>query len=704
MLRKKVLAFAVAFALVLPMCSVPTNSYAYSDVTKSEYSNQIAEIKDITDITDEFVNKYKDRAELYLSAPDKKVIKNIGKLKDFKNLTTLSIKSYNIEETALKNLIKDLPKLSKIIIDTNKFIDLGGISNEIRQYGGSQKIETIIQDVNLEDVFTKNTIDNPIKINGKPVAINTTITANGYNIPDVIDNSEPSKIKIKNFNKLVENGLVEIELSYDKTVYKQINTKQFKDIKFEGNIRLKIDKPGLAINVVDGTSNKTEAKPGEKVELKAEKTKDGKKFDKWVSDDVVIENSDSRTEASFIMPNKAVTVKATYKDYEKINNLEATTGTILMTTMTTDVELKVTPEENSDELTWTSSRESVATVDNTGRVTAKAKGETVITAKSLLNVTTSVSLKVITEGLPDAPIEEPKPQEPEKSDEPQKPEEQQKPEKSQEPQKSEESQKQQEPEKKSNSNDKTKSNSNSSTSGGGGGGGSSSSTQKPVQKPVETQAETSTATQEKVQTNQSQQEISREIKVSDVMTTKEAERKVNNLNDINEITWSKQAIVKVMQKGIMSGDTSGKFMPRKSVTRAEVAQVIANIIGKKSQSTKAVKDVESDKWYANAVQTVLENKIFTQDEKGNFRPQSKITRAELFVVIARLKGIEPLEDAKAKEVLANYKDIESIPNWALGYVSALVDKGIVNGSDNKISANDNLTREQLAKIFSNIVE
>ncbi|EHL14511.1 hypothetical protein HMPREF9629_02156 [Peptoanaerobacter stomatis] len=687
MLRKKVLAFAVAFALVLPICSVPTNSYAYRDVTQSEHSNQVAEIEDIADITDEFVNKYKDRAELYLSAPDKKEIKNIGKLKDFKNLTTLSIKSYNIEETALKNLIKDLPKLSKIIIDTNKFIDLGGISNEIRQYGGSQKIETIIQDVNLEDVFTKNTIDNPIKINGKPVAINTTITANGYNIPDVIDNSEPSKIKIKNFNKLVENGLVEIELSYDKTVYKQINTKQFKDIKFEGNIRLKIDKPGLAINVVDGTSNKTEAKPEEKVELKAEKTKDGKKFDKWVSDDVVITNSNSRTEASFTMPNKAVTVKATYKDYEKINNLEATTGTILMTTITTDIELKVTPEENSDELTWTSSRESVATVDNTGRVTAKAKGETVITAKSLLNVTTSVSLKVITEGLPDATIEEPKPQ---------------KSEKPQEPQKSEESQKQREPEKKSNSNDKAKSNSNSGTSGGGGGGGSSSSAPKPVQKPVEAQAET--ATQEKAQTNKLKQEISKEIKVSDVMTTKEAETKVNNLNDINEITWSKQAIVKVMQKGIMSGDTSGKFMPRKSVTRAEVAQVIANIIGKKLQSAKAVKDVDSDKWYANAVQTVLENKIFTQDEKGNFRSQSKITRAELFVVIARFKGIEPLEDAKAKEVLANYKDIESIPNWALGYVSALVEKGIVNGSDNKISANDNLTREQLAKIFSNIVE
>ena len=193
------------------------------------------------------------------------------------------------------------------------------------------------------------------------------------------------------------------------------------------------------------------------------------------------------------------------------------------------------------------------------------------------------------------------------------------------------------------------------------------------------------------------------MKVSDKMTTKEAETKVNSLKDTDKITWSKEAVVKVVQKGIMQGN-KGNFMPKKSVTRAEVAQVLANIIGEKAQTKVAVSDVNNNKWYAKAVQTVLENKIFTPDSKGKFRPQSDITRAELFVAIAKLKGVEPLDQTKAKEVLAKYKDADSVPNWALGYVSALVEKGIVKGSNNKISVNDNLTREQLATIFANIVD
>ena len=187
------------------------------------------------------------------------------------------------------------------------------------------------------------------------------------------------------------------------------------------------------------------------------------------------------------------------------------------------------------------------------------------------------------------------------------------------------------------------------------------------------------------------------------MTIQEAEKTVNKLKDTSQITWSKQAVIKVMQKGIMSGDKKGNFMPKKGVTRAEVAQVIANIIGEKSSMIK-IADVDNNKWYAKAVQTVLENKIFSQDKKGNFRPQSKITRAELFVAIAKLKDIKPLDNAKSKKVLSKYTDADSIPAWAKGYVSALVEKGIVSGANNKINANDTLTREQLSTIFANIIE
>ena len=187
------------------------------------------------------------------------------------------------------------------------------------------------------------------------------------------------------------------------------------------------------------------------------------------------------------------------------------------------------------------------------------------------------------------------------------------------------------------------------------------------------------------------------------MTKQEAENTVDKLKDRAQITWSKQAVVKLMQKGIMSGDKKGNFMPKKAVTRAEVAQVITNIIGEKSSKIK-VADVDNNKWYAKAVQTVLENKIFSQDKKANFRPDSKITRAELFVAVAKLKDIKALDNARAKEVLSKYKDVDSTPAWAIGYISALVEKGIVSGANNKINANDTLTREQLSTIFANIID
>ncbi|EJP23364.1 bacterial Ig-like domain, group 2 [Peptostreptococcaceae bacterium AS15] len=783
MLRKKALAFALAFALVLPMAYVPTTSYADTVVVSQSEQGKVVKAEGITVITDEFFNQYKDAEELYLSAPNKGSISNIGKLAEFRNLKTLSIKADNINGKDIKDVIYGLSNLTKIELKSRNFIDLGSVSNNVRQMSGHQKLEPIVQDVHLDKIIKKDEIDVPIKINGEAVSVSTDAmlaistdalisvsTDPSLQIREIkggIDNINPSKIKIKNYDKLVENGPVTLILSYNKTKNYQERSRSYKDVEFKGHIFLKLDQREFDVTVEGGSSDKISAKNGEEIKLNAP-TLAGKKFVRWESnDDIVITNPTSSTNASFTMPNSDVKVTAKYEDYGKISDIRVTTDTMLMTTATTDVQLIISPDQYNDSITWTSSKANVATVDNKGTVTAKAKGETVITATTSLNKTASVIVKVVKEDLkeakeeeqtpvgptppapqPENPKEPPKPennkdsenkQEPEKSQEPDKskdPDKAKEPDKAQNPDKAKEPDKAKDSEKKSDSKDKdskdssNKNDKNSSSSssgggssssgksstsggGGGGGGGSTSSKAKSEQKiaQIPSQAQTKDVKQEKVQnkveeklqTSKTQEEVSKEVKVSDKMTTKEAETKVNSLKDSDKITWSKEAVVKVVQKGIMQGN-KGNFMPKKSVTRAEVAQVIANIIGEKAQTKVAVSDVNNNKWYAKAVQTVLENKIFTPDSKGNFRPQSDITRAELFVAIAKFKGVEPLNQTKAKEVLSKYKDVDSVPNWALGYVSALVEKGIVKGSNNKISVNDNLTREQLATIFANIVE
>lgn len=729
MLRKKALAFAVAFALVLPMTYVPVKSYADTGIINRLEEGRVVRVKGVTEISQDFIDYNKDTVEeLYLSAPDNKSIDGISKLGGLKKLKTLSIKSDNISINDLKNAITVLPSLSKIELKSRNSMDLGSISSEMRL--GSQKIEAVVQDVHIKKAIKKDVIDIPLKIKGEAVNVSadamvvastdamiTVSTDPSLGIQTkngIIDNSDRSKIRIKDYDELVENGPVTLILSYNKTTY----NKQHKDIEYKGHIFLKLNEREFDVTVENGASNKTVSKANEVITLTADRIKNGQKFDKWVSDDVNISDAESYTNASFTMPKKDVKVKAVYKDFDKISNLEVTTDTMLMTTVTTDVQLKITPDEYTDVIAWSSSNEGVATVLDKGNgkaeVTAKAKGEALITAKTSTNITAYINLKVETSTLPDiAEIEAKAREEAQKAKLEEK-----------ESSREVERDRERETDKKSDSKNKQNSNSNPSTpagsgsssspstSGGGGGGGSSSkpnSTQKIAEipsKPVtEEKAQENIAErlQGKTQDGSSEQEVAKEVKVADKMTITEAQTKVNSLKDLGKITWSKEAVVKVVQKGIMQGN-GGNFMPKNTVTRAEVAQLIANILGEKSQTNIAVSDVKSDKWYAEAVQTVLENKIFTKDERGNFRPQSNITRAELFVVIAKFKGVKPLDQDKAKEVLSNYKDVDSIPNWALGYVSALVEKGIVNGSDNKINANDNLTREQLATIFANIVD
>lgn len=746
MLRKKALAFAVAFALILPMTYVPVKSYADTGTINRLEEGRVVRVEGVTEISQDFIDDNKDTVEeLYLSAPDNKSIDGISKLGGLKKLKTLSIKSDNISINDLKNAITVLPSLSKIELKSRNSMDLGSISSEMRL--GSQKIEAVVQDVHIKKAIKKDVIDIPLKIKGEAVNVSadamvvastdamiTVSTDPSLGIQTkngIIDNSDRSKIRIKDYDELVENGPVTLILSYNKTTY----NKQHKDIEYKGHIFLKLNEREFDVTVENGASNKTVSKANEVITLTADRIKNGQKFDKWVSDDVNISDAESYTNASFTMPKKDVKVRALYKDFDKISNLEVTTDTMLMTTVTTDVQLKITPDEYTDVIAWSSSNEGVATVLDKGNgkaeVTAKAKGETIITAKTSTNITAYINLKVETSTLPDiAEIEAKAKEEAQKAkaeaeakarEEAQKAKLEEK-----ESSREVERDRERETDKKSDSKDKQNSNSNPSTpagsgsssspstsgGGGGGGGGSSSkpnSTQKIAEipsKPVtEEKAQENIAErlQGKTQDGSSEQEVAKEVKVADKMTITEAQTKVNSLKDLGKITWSKEAVVKVVQKGIMQGN-GGNFMPKNTVTRAEVAQVIANILGEKSQTNIAVSDVKSDKWYAEAVQTVLENKIFTKDERGNFRPQSNITRAELFVVIAKFKGVKPLDQDKAKEVLSNYKDVDSIPNWALGYVSALVEKGIVNGSDNKINANDNLTREQLATIFANIVD
>lgn len=77
-------------------------------------------------------------------------------------------------------------------------------------------------------------------------------------------------------------------------------------------------------------------------------------------------------------------------------------------------------------------------------------------------------------------------------------------------------------------------------------------------------------------------------------------------------------------------------------------------------------------------------------EDGNFRPDASITRAEMASMIAKA-----LESSIVANITTGFADNEHIPNWAKGAVEAIHKLSIVSGrGGNKFVPNGTATRAE----------
>ena len=67
----------------------------------------------------------------------------------------------------------------------------------------------------------------------------------------------------------------------------------------------------------------------------------------------------------------------------------------------------------------------------------------------------------------------------------------------------------------------------------------------------------------------------------------------------------------------------------------------------------------------------------TEGEERYYQPGTNITRAEFFTMVARWMGLDLTE---FESVELPFADTAEIPDWALGAVKAMYQKGIVQGS------------------------
>lgn len=161
----------------------------------------------------------------------------------------------------------------------------------------------------------------------------------------------------------------------------------------------------------------------------------------------------------------------------------------------------------------------------------------------------------------------------------------------------------------------------------------------------------------------------------------------------------RMAIMRVTTGYVEDGVSS--FKPQKSISRAEFAVFLARVLNlKKADKELTFEDKAAiPEWAKDSVAAAVEKGIIAGYDDQTFRPDSEITRSEMIVMIIRAMGLEGSDKA------LNFKDTDTIPQWAAVQVAKAVELGIIGGRpDNTVDPLGSATRGETAKIIIEMVE
>lgn len=131
-------------------------------------------------------------------------------------------------------------------------------------------------------------------------------------------------------------------------------------------------------------------------------------------------------------------------------------------------------------------------------------------------------------------------------------------------------------------------------------------------------------------------------------------------SDVPASHWASKYISQVSAAGLLNGYPEGTFRPEVKVTRAEVSAVIYNYLGLTPQAdAHGFSDVASSYWANDFITAVNAKGLITGFENGTFQPRKELTRAETVTVLNRLFERGPLKGAAA----SSWSDVPA-SHWA----------------------------------------
>lgn len=194
-----------------------------------------------------------------------------------------------------------------------------------------------------------------------------------------------------------------------------------------------------------------------------------------------------------------------------------------------------------------------------------------------------------------------------------------------------------------------------------------------------------------------------------VETTPEKEPEVitpvePNFIDLVEYSWAKSAVTRLAAAGIIKGVGNDKFAPQSNMRRADFMIIAANMLDLEGEGNSSFTDVNSNKYYANAVALAAQIGLATGTSNKQFNPEGSITRQDAMCIAARMLKHAGLSLTANESVLNGFKDETQISAYAIVNVAVLVELGVINGANGMINPKATITRAEVCVMMDRIYD
>ncbi|MFD0713073.1 S-layer homology domain-containing protein [Paenibacillus sp. GCM10027626] len=176
--------------------------------------------------------------------------------------------------------------------------------------------------------------------------------------------------------------------------------------------------------------------------------------------------------------------------------------------------------------------------------------------------------------------------------------------------------------------------------------------------------------------------------------------------DVPPSHWAYRTIKMLAAKHIISGTSDRWFEPAAVTSRAAFIAMLAQALElPESGSAPPFSDVPDGAWYYDAASPAYAAGLLTGTAKGTFDPAASITRQEIAVLLARAAKISKKPLPGSEQGLQAVKDRSQISGWAQADAGSIIAAGLMQGQGSgRFAPMSYATRAEAAQVVGRFVQ